>query len=114
MSLSELPGSDDAAAPPTCPLSDDPAIPLFQRGHMTKSKKPQIIEGYIYKVYFESLYDENDRRKDPHRTRFCSVIAVDIESAIEKVHAAYPGERISSLHTDHFGGDPPRKEKLIL
>jgi hypothetical protein len=79
-----------------------------------KNQKPQIIEGYIYKVYFESLYDDNDRRKNPRRTRFCSVIAVDVESAIEKIHAAYPSERISSLHTDHLGGDAPRKEKLIL
>lgn len=55
--------------------------------------KVTVVRSQIFKVFFESLYEQWDREKEDRPTS-CDVLANTTEEAIEKVHAAFPREQI--------------------
>lgn len=84
---------------------------------MPKPQKPavQIINGRLFSVYFQSLYDEGDL-EDKQRTTSCVVIAADATEAMAKANAAFPRERVTAIHEDrnYRGCNKQSPERIVL
>ena len=76
--------------------------------------KTKSIKGIIYKVYFETLWD-GPTKPNEKRVMSCTVIASNVEDAIVKVHAAFPREKINSIHNErNFSSGPVVPETILL
>lgn len=72
--------------------------------------KVKILTGMMFTAYFEALYDE---KRKPSAVTSCLVLADNVEAAIAKIHAAYPGQAINSVFTKEHYGDRRPIEKLV-
>lgn len=70
-------------------------------------KRPQvtIAKGRVFDIYFESLYsaEANKPNPDPDRVFHVVVIADDAMDAINKTRAAFPNEKVNSVHEKDGG-----------
>lgn len=76
--------------------------------------KTKSIKGIIYKVYFETLWEVSAKPGEKRDTS-CVVIASNVEDAIAKVKAAFPREKINSIHNErNFSSGPVALETILL
>lgn len=74
--------------------------------------KVKTFEAIVYRVYFESLYDE---KADQNTRHCCVVMASDVNTALMKVKEAFPGEVVNSISTDRgFMSGPSRPDQIVL
>lgn len=80
-------------------------------------KQSKVIESRIFRIYFDSLYDNNtDRIEHLKREIACVVIADNVVDAIAKAQKAFPGEVIGSAHSDRGNSYSGRieREKIVI
>ncbi len=81
--------------------------------------KVQRITAIIYKAYFESLFDVTTGDPAAYeaskgRIMSCTVLATSVQQALDKIGQEFPGEIVSSIHSERDYKGPGRVEVILL